>query len=375
MAGFFGSALLFSDTLHLAAKPKMWCTYVPHSAVCWSLVVDTVDPRVIEIALSRVGGTDFENFAQGFFAATMGADYVPMGGLHDGGADGALDDRVFEAGGTQKFMQASITAEPKTKVRQTIRRLRDFGRDPKSLIYATSRKLTLIDQIQEELSDELDCRIVVRDGHYFQHQINRTPGALQAYKAYVASAAAFLSEVGAANTFQATQGLPAKTLCVFLGQELDRRRGKSDLLESVADSLILWSLEGTDPDKGKFLTIEQIEAKVIEALPSAKTFFKGVLGHRVEQLISKGDGGRKVNFHRKENGYCLPYETRKKIIEENVEDEALRLQVSEVFRTRAAADTSLATDNAALIEQCVEICHNVIHRSFHAQGLEMALFL
>lgn len=337
--------------------------------------MDTVDPRVIEIALSRVGGTDFENFAQGFFAATLGADYLPMGGFHDGGADGALDDRLFEASGTQKFMQASISAEPKAKIRKTLKRLREFGRDPKSLMYATSQKLPLIDQIQEELSDELDCRIVIRDGHYFQHQINATPGALQAYKSYVAGAASYLDGVGAADTIPAIQGLPAKTLCVFLGQELDRRRGKSDLLEAVADSLILWSLEGTDPDKGVFLTLEEIEARVIEALPSAKTFFKGVLPNRVSELISKGDGGRKVNFHKKENGYCLPFETRKRIREENVEDEALKLQVSEIFRNRASENASLATDNSSLIEQCIAICHDVIHKSYHAQGLEIALFL
>lgn len=337
--------------------------------------MDTVDPRIIEIALSRVGGTDFENFAQGFFAATMGVDYVPMGGFHDGGADGALDDRIFEAQGTHKFMQASVTTDPKTKIRGTIKRLREFGRDPKSLIYATNQKLTLIDQLQETLSDDLDCRIVIRDGHYFQHQINGTPGALQSYKAYVAGAASYLENLGAADTIQSAQGLPSKTLCVFLGQELDRRRGKTELLEAVADSLILWSLEGTDPDKGKFLSLQEIEHRVIEALPSAKTFFKGVLGNRISELTSKDDSGRKVNYHKNENGYCLPYATRRRIAEENVEDEALKLKVSEVFRNRVSEDISLATDNSEIIEQCVAISHDVIHRSYHAQGLEIALFL
>ena len=171
------------------------------------------------------------------------------------------------------------------------------------------------------------------------------------------------------------EGLPAKTLCVFLGQELDRRRGKSELLEAVADSLILWSLEGTDPAKGRFLSRDEIENKVIAALPSAKTFIKGVLEHRLNDLISKGTGGRKVNFHRKENAYCLPYETRRKIQEENVDDEALKHQVSDVFRARAFEQISSASDNHGLTEQCVEICHDVIHRSYHAQGLEIALFI
>ena len=42
-------------------------------------------------------------------------------------------------------------------------------------------------------------------------------------------------------------------MCVFLGQELERRRGNADILEAVTDSLILWALEGTNPDNGIFL--------------------------------------------------------------------------------------------------------------------------
>ena len=143
----------------------------------------------------------------------------------------------------------------------------------------------------------------------------------------------------------------------------------------MADSLILWSLEGTDPDKKKILTLEEIENRVLKALPSSRTYFRGVLKNRIDDLVGKGSGGRKVNYHRKESGYCLPYETRKKIREENVGDETLKLQVSEVFRNRAAGHASLANDNSALIEKCVAICHDVIHRSYHAQGLEIALFL
>lgn len=337
--------------------------------------MNTVDPRVIEIALSKVGGTDFENFVQGFFAATMGVDYVPMGGFHDGGADGALDDRLFEAKGTQKIMQASVTVDAKAKIRGTIKRLMEFGRTPKSLIYATSQKLTLIDKIQEDLSDELDCRIVIRDGHFFQHQINGTPGALQSYKSYVAKAASYLDHVGAADTVQPILGLPTKTLCVFIGQELDRIRGKTELLEAVTDSLILWALEGTDPKKGKFRSLKEIEQRVIEALPTSKAFLKGVLKYRMEELISKGKGGRKVNFHRKENGYCLPFETRELIRLENIEDESLKLQVSETFRNRATQYDSNIAENSNIIEQCVKVCHEVVHKSFHAQGLEISLFL
>ena len=349
-------------------------------------VLDTIDPRVAEIALSCVGGADFENFCQSFFASTLGNEYVPMGGHHDGGADGALDERIFGNDRMQKFLQASTSSDFKTRIRGTVRRLREVGRDPKSLIYATSVKLKQIDKIEEELSDELECRIIIRDRSYFQHQINESPGTIQAYKSYLEGAASFLSEIGGTNTVKQDQDqdqdLPSKALCVFIGQELDRNQGKIQLLEAVSDSLILWALEGTDPDKEIFLSLKKIRESVLEALPSAKQFFtEDILERRLDILSSKdAKGNRKVRFHRKEKGYCLPYVTRETIREENVEDETLRLKVSDVF-TANAFEMIYEISNGAdledfyLIGECVQICHDVIHESFLAQGLEITLFL
>ena len=282
--------------------------------------METIDPRVVELALSNTNGLDFEKFVQGFFSATMGVDYIPMGGHHDGGADGIL---VNSEGRT--FIQASTNANTKLKITDTVSMLRGVGRDPKKLIYATNQKLRLIDKMEEELKAKTECDISIRDGNYFQYQVNDSPGTIQAYKSYLAPAISYLDEIGGASTFQQTDippqyGLPAKALCVFLSQELDRSRGKSELTDSVVDSLILWSLEETDPDLGKFLSLGEIEERIIEALPSAKIFLKDMLENRMNELTSKGSGGRKVRFHKKEDGYCLPYETRILIRKENEND-------------------------------------------------------
>ena len=337
--------------------------------------MQTVDPRVVEIALSRVGGVDFEKFCHSFFAASLGSDYVPMGGLHDGGADGVLNEQIFEDRKMRRFMQASTSLDPKRKIRDTIQRLREVGRKPKALVYATNRKLPLIDKIEDDLGDELKCRITIREGNYFQHHVNDSPGTVQAYKSYLEGTVSFLNEVGGVDTLQPGQELPVKTLCVFIRQELDRNRGKTELLEAVTDSLILWSLEGTDPDAKKFLSLEKIQERIVQALPSARTFIADVLEQRLHILSTKDkDGNRKVRFHRQE-GYCLPYETREKIREENVDDEILRLQVSEIFRARVTEKISTNSDDIDLPGVCVEICHAVIHKSFLAHGLEITLFL
>ena len=81
-------------------------------------------------------------------------------------------------------------------------------------------------------------------------------------------------------------------MCVFLGQEIERRRGNTDLLKAVTDSLILLALEGTDPADDKFLMRDEILNKIEDALPSAKHFIRGVFNHRIESLASKHNENR-----------------------------------------------------------------------------------
>ena len=77
-------------------------------------------------------------------------------------------------------------------------------------------------------------------------------------------------------------------------------RSKSKLIESVSDSLILWSLENTDPDKEILATRADIIQRVESVLPTAKQFIRGVLNNRLTLLSSKGNAsGREIRWYRK----------------------------------------------------------------------------
>ena len=169
--------------------------------------------------------------------------------------------------------------------------------------------------------------------------------------------------------------LPARSLCVFLGQEVERRSGNTQLLEAVTDSLILWTLEGTDPDKEIFRTRAEILERIVAALPAANQFVRGVLDHRLEALASKANtNGRQVRWHRGDDLFCLPYETREIVEEENTQDEILKTKVSEVFSHRAAL--ILKDDNhKPLLPKAVILCHRAIEITFEKQGLEIASFI
>jgi len=319
--------------------------------------MSTVDHHLVELALQRVGGVAFERFANAFFASLSGADFVPLGGTHDGGADAFSEQGVFEERGTKRFWQATVEPEHRSKIRRTVRRLQEFGREPGQLTYCTSSIVPHSDREEDFLGDELGLRVRIRDQRYIVAHANNSAQAIEAFNSYLSPELAFLQQIGGTTVLSHAPPVAARALCVFLGQELERRRGNTDLLEAVTDSLILWALEGTDPDRSKLMDKAAIQKKIEGALPAAKHFIRGVLDNRLEILTQKSNpSGRQLRFYRNEQAYCLPYETREIVRQENTEDESLKLDVSIEFSVRAAEYFGQEIPEGT-IDSIVNICH------------------
>lgn len=335
----------------------------------------TIDPKLVEVALDHVEGAPFERFGHAFYPSIYGSEFVPLGGTKDGGADGFVGMSLFDGRSNGLFMQTSVTADHRAKIRATVERLREFGRDPKSLIYLSSQAIQHIDREEEALSTELNVTVRIRDRRYIAYHINDAPQTIAAFETFLRPATAFLGQPGSVPVFRATDRTLLPSVYVFLRQEAERRLGNSSLLEAVADALILWALEGTDPDKKIFMTRQQILEKIETTVPPAKRFIRGLLDHRLEILSSKGNvSGREIRWHRKHNHFCLPYETRQVVEVENLEDETLRIAVRDSFSARAAQllGDGNATSLAAL---AAEIAIEAIHLTFEKEGLEFASFL
>ena len=319
--------------------------------------------------------TSFERFAQAFYSALVGKDFVPLGGIHDGGAEGFLDPELFGDTQARHFLQVSKQEGFRSKIRQTVRRLREVKRNPTSLTYLTSEIIPYIDKEEEALGDELNCQIRIRDGKFIETNVNTNGASIAAFNAYLRPTVQFLLEPGAAPVANRISLHADKTLAVFLRQEVEHRRGHSDLLESVGDSLILWALGETDPDKGIFLTRNEILKRIESTLPSAKHIIRGILDHRLEALNEKnGVQGRQIRFYRKHGQYCLPYETRQIVSAENIEDASLRIAVTDILKQRFGEDTEVVSETD-LRHQVVEVCHGVFERIFEKQGLQVAQFV
>jgi hypothetical protein len=334
-----------------------------------------IDPNLVEVALEKVTGTAFEMFANEFFPPLLGADFSPLGGMHDGGADAFGGDVVHErVGRAGSYYQSSVQKDPKSKIRGTVKRLREFGRTPQSLTYLTSQTVPFIDVLEDELGEELSVTIRIKDGAYIRAHINDHANLAAAFERHLRHLTSFLSTAGSTSLISATKHVSSPAVFVFLRQEVDKMDGDLSLVNSITDSLALWALEGTNPDTNIMMSSGEVVDKVVEVLPSAKSIIANRMQKRLEALSLKSyPGGRQANFHRIENKFVLPWETRERIADENKNDEALRIRVLRSFKERTIKTyTDLDDERCELVAKVVL---RAMQFSFEQQGLEFAHFM
>jgi hypothetical protein len=336
---------------------------------------------VLKTLADNTDGFLFENFAQTFYSALSDNNFKPVGGLHDGGADGINEDVGLyeEENKNTSFMQVSIDKKPKYKIKRTIKRLKEYGRDVKKLTYVTSIIVSDIDKIEDEIFDEFEVRVKIRDAKYIAHNIQYSRQTESAFKENLLATYDFLRNFGNSSLMMQTSkqlhdsNLPF--LFAFIQRELDNKTDRSSMVNSLTDSLIIWALEDTDPDQTLFMSSQQVLDKILETLPTTKTFIKGTLYHRLEALSKTvTEHGRKViQFHKKSNGFCLPYETREKILTQNIEDETLFLEVQKAFFEQLESyESALSREK---LEELVQVLLKVLHITFENEGLEFVAFI
>ena len=337
---------------------------------------DTViDTSLIDIALDRATGSTFEKFILDFYPAIFGEKFIPLGGLKDGGADSFLSAGIFEISKPKMFFQVSIQQDYRSKIKQTVERLKDFGRLPKTVVYITSKSIKHIDIEEENLSDELDVVIKIRDSRFIATRVNENNQTRSAFRNHLGIHLDFLKQVGSARILAKSQHVQDPAVYVFLRQELERRQGKTELVESLADGLILWALEGTDPDKGRFLDRDSICAKIYSVVPAAENILSKEIPKRLEFLarIPKSEG-RPLRWHKKDGVFCLAHEGRQRIETENIEDEALVLDVRKLFEERIEQYWEGKIQPEKLVD-ATNVCFAVIQKVFETAGLEFSAYL
>lgn len=326
-----------------------------------------IHPELVQVALEKVEGFAFERFANDFLSVLEGRDFIPLGGVKDGGADG-----LYECGNGRSYYQFTRQENHRDKIRKTSARLIEFGRNAKTIYYFTSRLIPHVDKEEDLLSEELDVAVKIKDRKYIMSHINDSNGTIAAYTNNLAVYTKFLERVGKSDESFPSASVNDPTAYVFLQHEVINRLGDRKLIHSLTDSMLLWALSDTDPDKGIFMTAGEISERIFERFPWASKLLKSHISKRLEVLRTKTLTGREVRWHRKENKYCLPFETRKAIKAENQTDEALKIRFIEELKVMAS---DCFDEDDGKYQKMATLSDNVIHKIFEKQGLLLAHFL
>jgi len=108
-----------------------------------------INLEAARIALDRISGERFEKFVLTIGPEIFGEKFIPLGGMHDGGADAFQDadsTGMFSGNSTGTFYQASREEDYRVKIKKTLRRLRKFGRVPTRVVYLTPNVVPHIDR-------------------------------------------------------------------------------------------------------------------------------------------------------------------------------------------------------------------------------------
>lgn len=244
--------------------------------------------------------------------------------------------------------------------------MREFGRDPKTLYYITSNLITHIDREEDELRELHDTNIRIRDKRYIVSHINDCNGTIAAYKHHLESYTAFLENIGRDKSITSAIHSEDPSVFVFLHHEVTNKLGNRKLIHSITDTLILWALRETNHDKGIYSSRAEICKSIIDIFPWAKNYLTAHLDSRLKYMRTKSNSGRQIKWHRKDERYCLPFETRQSIQDENREDEALKIAFFEELKLQASDLFSTENGEYDLI---AKLTHEVIVKVFEKQGL------
>ncbi|WP_431112484.1 hypothetical protein [Variovorax paradoxus] len=338
-----------------------------------------VRQELLNFVTAYVSGAKFETFAKRLFEIEYGQRFTPLGGIHDGGADGILLAGVQECvEEPNTFVQFSATKEEvaQTKIVQTVAALIKTGRNPVQVIYGTSQRLPKQDRIVEHVFSKHKVLAAIRDLEWIEKLINSNSAANDAFHQ------AFAPEIN--GVLQAASPLEGKvnefvsdpTVFAFLSHQLADRFSQEKLHKPIVDALIFWALRATDPDSTpkRLMNRGAVSTALVGLFPNAKSVIAPHLDERLKELSRKVVGEiERLRYYRKEDSFCLPFEMREHLAASALQE----VDSQENFRSSIAERLSAMA--ISFIEKEKELCKNLIFDSVHGyfveQGLVLAAFL
>jgi hypothetical protein len=329
--------------------------------------MERIGLQAFEYALGKINdGFLFEQFSQEFLSHILGEKFSAVGGIRDRGIDGL--EHIFSPHfKTRNIYQASIEKDSEGKIIRTLNKLSGNSIEYDLLVYVTNKKVDNQDKLIDELFVKYQKPVRIYDVSWFTNRVNSTQSTINLYYSFVSTYMHEFERPG--KSIELGDLVTDPRLFVFLRQQWEEKRKDLALDAILADTLILFCLEGTDPDKRIFKTKDEVKSGIARLIHFDPQLLYSKIDERLGFLSKKP---RQIKYHQKENGYCLPYETRTKIQERNLIDVALYDQF--VSDSRLMLQSHLK-DQEISVEDCMILIEDAIRRLYYQQGLEFSNFM
>ncbi|MEZ5345344.1 MAG: hypothetical protein R2681_07295 [Pyrinomonadaceae bacterium] len=326
-----------------------------------------VDKQAFEIAIAKIeDGYIFEEFGTKFLSAVLGFNFIPIGGTKDKGVDGF---QFIHSRKTQNkhIFQLSTELGHEEKIYGTIEKLISNEIAFDRLVYVTNRKINNAENLIDQVFQKTKTPLQIYDLRWFSVNSNHNEQTIRAYRAFVDT---YLHEYSTPGKSFTIANLDSDSrLFVFLGQQFDNKREELQLDDLLADTLILYALEGTDPDKKLFKTELEIRGIIKQYLK----FDPKLLDSKIkERLVVLNRKPRKINHHTDIDSYCLPFDTRIEISERNLKDELL---VNEFYTQTRTTIKKYFSEIEVRVKDIENLITAVFKDIFSKQGLEFSNFV
>lgn len=326
-----------------------------------------VDKEAFEYAITKIDdGNIFEIFGNDFLSAVLGYSFIPVGRTKDKGVDGF--QHIFSRNDSQKHIfQLSTELDHVGKIYNTIKKLQENEIEFDRLVYVTNRKINNAESLVDEVFDKTKIPLTIYDIRWFSVHCNKSEQTIKAYQIFVDT---YLHEYSKPGKYHTVADLDSDSrLFVFLRQQFDSNRDDLKLDDLLADTLILYALEGTDPDKHNLKSETQIKESIKKYLKFDPQLLDSKISERLVVLTTKP---RRIKFHTKERGFCLPYETRLEIGDRNLKDEVL---FNSFYSQTQETIKKYFSDVEVRVKDVETLITKVFNKIFLRQGLEFSNFV
>ena len=330
--------------------------------------MEDVRRSTIELVFKNINsGFVFEKLAQELMCAIQGENFIPVGGVHDGGIDGL--EFVYEVNSSQpvkKIYQFSIQQNAEEKIRKTIDTLISKDVRVDRLVYGTNVVVQKQNTLMEKFYETKGVNVQICDINWFGSQINHVPKAVQVFNRYVEDN---LHTINRPSAGFELINVEDPRIYIYLRHNLDNSKDSTRLDELLIDTLILLGLEGTDSSKGTYRSKKEL----LTDIENISNFDKEWLDENVTRRLSiLSRKPRRVKHRRDIDKYCLPYETRLELIESQQNDRKLyedfKAQSMCILKSELRDEGVTVRDSLALLEK-------TFHDIFFEQGLEFSHFV